>query len=538
MPLPPIFAIGGFGGVTLAVTVLIVRRIARKPRKKCEPSQQLITAAKLDNFSTIGDLVKTENFLHSCSSNRLICTSTIKTPEATDSISARSAAIIESHQVTASVSLLPKSISTLSSVTYDSKVCVDTYAALLTNDDDDEDGAFDDAKTCTDDLESEAKNRMRDIPAEHEEIAVPSPTALLLIDNSRSDGDTESGTESGTPLVHGEYEQNDEQLLQPRSPILRQQTSPVQFEREASEAVSSEPSYFNNSMYDLDYEAEIDVRMEPENSGVPSIFTENATVSHGVGDNTQYYRSAVLIFSPPRKSYGAPVSVTAAPLASVPALEDVVTGTPIPATEIRIDTELLDTTNESQQEQDANEPSISNEQESMDDDSTTTDEESNYIQDTFMNDLPTILREGELDENESNDVQRDCNNTQIVSVPRFRQPVSDSHGPILPIVSREKSTLSSPERTDFGSPAATRPLREKDVEQVRAMTNIDAIEDSEKENAFQSTSTSPERLSRKPWRSDRLNNVFSRKNSVRRLRIPERIRRRQLRPQKQNTKSL
>ncbi|KAI0565675.1 hypothetical protein FGB62_16g238 [Gracilaria domingensis] len=544
MPLPPIFAISGFGGVTLAVTVLVVRRIARNPRKKRKASLPVVLAAAADVSSTTNDFTKSESVVHSCGSHCLTYASNAETLYANDSINARSAAIIESHQVKAATSLLPKTISTLSSVTYDSKVCVDTYAALLTNDDhgddeDDNESTYDDAKTTTDDLESEALNRMNEVLFEHEEtnieIADLNSNEPVLTDTPPSEG----AAEIGIPLICGEYEQSDELLVEPKSPILGQQISSGMHESETPVTVNSEPSFVNNYAYDLAYDGDLDVQAEAESDDmpVPSVFTESASVPHEVEHHSEHQGSAVMILHSPGKPFRAraPVFVTAAPLASVPALEDPVTDTPIPATEISIGKELFEITSETPEPQDDNQTSVSDEQENIGEDSRTTDEESNIPQDKFMSELPTIPEESESRDNESDDVLQDRSNMQTVSMPRFGHIACDSNGPVLPMVSRERSTLSSSERTVSWSPAATRPLCEKDVEHVRAMTGSEAADESGKENTFQSTSTSPERLSRKPWRSERLSTVFSRKNSLRRLRIPDRVRRRQ--SQKHNAKA-
>eukprot|EP00178_Gracilaria_changii_P004378 TRINITY_DN1692_c0_g1_i1.p1 TRINITY_DN1692_c0_g1~~TRINITY_DN1692_c0_g1_i1.p1 ORF type:complete len:541 (+),score=73.99 TRINITY_DN1692_c0_g1_i1:9014-10636(+) len=539
MPLPPIFTLTGFGGMSLAVTVLIVRRIIRKPETERKSVAQIVDATKADMVSTSNHIVKREGLTDSCGSNGLANASISEPPCSTDSIMARSAAIIESHKVNADTSLLPKSISKLSSLTYDSKVYVDTYTALLTNGGAVDESAYDDAKTCSDDLESERRmNECLDGTGESNyEDTGSNLNALVLCGNDPND----AAVESATAVIFGEYEQNDELLLEPKSPILGQEVASRLFDSGTSLTVNSEPSCVHNLVHDLDYDADLDVRIEAEDddAAVPSILTENATVSHEVEHQPIYQGSAVLIPNSPAKSLRQrnPIFVTAAPLASVPALEDVVTGIPIPAIELRIEGEKSSFTTESPEPLQFNEASGPDQEESMEESSTTTDEESNTPQEVFMNDLPTIPEERESYDNESDDVLRDSSNTQIVPIPRFRQVVCETDAPVLPMVSREKSSASSSERAGSESPAATRPLCEKDIEHVRAMSNDEAADDSEKENTFQSTSTSPERLSRKPWRSERLSNVFSRKHSMRRLRIPDRIRRRQLLPQMHKTKT-
>ncbi|PXF43584.1 hypothetical protein BWQ96_06696 [Gracilariopsis chorda] len=536
----PVFIIGGVGGFGIAITAVVLRQLARGRKAKRSKPKQVIEYQSTGCCLSRRDIYsETENLLETCNT---VCPACVQKTEPTlsmDAASARSGAVIESHPVTTSSPFIPKSISRLSSMTFDSKVCVDAYASLLANEGFHED-VSDDAGTITDESGSRDGSEEHRATVQHEEgprvDMETEPTTESLVENMSGEADTHSGTH----WVQGNYEQNSEFLLEPKSPVIRQPTPIRVPEREISVSQNSSSSPTLHAPLEFDYDADDDggTGVNGAEVPVPSLFLQDAIISSEMGHSPEPQRegSAVIISTSSARTgrERTIVSFTAAPLASVPALEDVVSGNPIPSTEILVHEDVPNAVTEATNGHAHGIP-LPSDHESNDRDLVSLEEEQSLPQIPFMRNLSTSPEEQETNSQVSSDLSR--HNSDAQSEVSLFKVICNKNTPIIPTVTRERSELASTEGIEADGPAATRPLREEDVERMKALANPPRAEDSDKENAFQSASTSPERLSRKPWRSERISSVFSRKNSVRRLRIPDRIRRRNMLTQKNNTTS-
>lgn len=531
----PVLIIGGVGGFGIAITAVVLRQVARgRKAKRSKPKQVTEYQPQPTGccLSTRGVCSETEDLLETCNA---VCPTWVQKTELTlsvDAASARSGAIIESHPVTTSSPLILKSISRLSSISFDNKACVDHYASLLARGSHED--TSDDNDTVTDELGSTDRSEGNRITAQHEESPQidmeTEPTTEPLGENMFGEGHSDPGNH----WIQDGYEENTEFLLEPKSPVIRQPTPSRVSERGAAVSHNSSSSPSPQPLAEFDYDADDDGDTgingtEP----VPSLFLQDAVTSNEMGQSSEHQREGSAVIISTSNARNAPertiVSFSAAPLASVPALEDVVTGNPIPSTEILVHEPQCIASTEAGNRS-VQETLLSSDHENNDRHLVSLEERQSLTQTRNFSTLP-----GEQDSNYhvSNDVS--CHSRDEESEVSLFKIVCEKDTPIIPPITRERSDLAAPAGIESHGPAATRPLCEEDIERMKALASPPRVEESDKENAFQSASTSPERLSRKPWRSERMSSVFSRKSSVRRLRIPDRIRRRNMLAQKNNT---